>query len=119
MAKTRRSSLMSGAQRAGAIAAGIGTGAMLVPKVVEMVDKEGKLSPNIVNGVGIVGSLYLASKQKGGLVQDGLYGLAGGLTWNIVSGLMESSGLGWSNDYSSDFNFLAGAAANRANAGTI
>lgn len=110
---------MAGAQRAAATAAGIGAGAVLVPKVVGMIDKEGKMSPNIVNGVGIVASLYLASKQKSGLVQDGLYGLAGGLGWNVISGLMESSGMGWSNDYSSDFNYLAGAGAERANAGTI
>lgn len=118
MAKTRRSSLMAGAQRAGAIAVGIGTGAMVIPKVVEAIDKEGNLSPNIINGVGILGSLWLAQKQKG-LIQDGLYGLAGGLAWNVLSEFIDKSGMGWTNDYSSDFNYLAGAAANRANAGTI
>lgn len=124
MAKERRSSkFMDGIKRTGAIAAGIGTGAVVVPQVVGMIDKEGKMNPNLVNGVGIAGAIWFARKQKG-LVQDALYGLAGGLGWNLLSQFVPMNGLGYVDDFSTDFNKVAGSRDNdfsrsRPNPGTV
>lgn len=98
---------MDGLQRTAATAAGIGAGAVVVPQVVGMIDKEGKFNPAIVNAAGIAASVYFARQQKG-LVQDALYGLAGGLGWNIISQYVPMNGLGWVDDFSTDFNKIAG-----------
>lgn len=106
MAKGKGSSkFMDGLKRAAAITAGIGAGAMVVPKVVDMIDKEGKFNPMIINAVGIGGAIWAARKQKG-MLQDAFYGLAGGLGWNVASGFM--NGVGYVDDFSTDLNRVAG-----------
>lgn len=118
MAKSRRSS-KSTLQQVGGITAGIAAGAIGVPKIVEMIDKEGKLDSKIVNGVGAVGAYWFSRKQKG-FVQSMLQGLSAGLAWNVLSDVAGMKGIGWQQDYSSDFNYVAGAGTtSRANPGVI
>lgn len=126
MGKERRSSkFIDGLKRTGAVAVGIGAGAVVVPQVVGMIDKEGKMNPTMVNVAGIAASVWFARKQKG-LVQDGLYGLAGGLGWNIISQYVPMNGLGYVDDFSTDFNKVAGGQGggadfykSRPNPGTV
>lgn len=118
MAKTRRSS-KSTLQQVSGITAGLAAGAIAVPKIVSMIDKDGKLDSKIVNGVGAAGAYWLSRKQKG-FVQSMLQGLSAGLAWNALSDMAGLKGIGWQQDYSSDFNYVSGADTySRANAGTI
>lgn len=120
MAKSRRSNTSSknALTTVGGIAAGIGVGALGVPKIVASIDPEGKFDPKIVNGVGAAAAFWFSRKQKG-FVQSLLHGLSAGLAWNVVSNV---AGMGYMNDNSSDFNFVAGKGAGAFpsnNGGTI
>lgn len=119
MAKTRRSN-SSALQTVGGITAGLAVGAVGVPKVVAMIDPEGKLDPKIINGVGAAGAFWLSRKQKG-LMQSALHGLAAGMAWNLISNV---AGMGYVNDPSTSFlNRVAGPEDNyfpsRQNPGAI
>lgn len=107
MAKnTRKTKLSSTLETVGGITVGLGVGAVGVPKIMEMVDPEGKFNPTLVNGVGAAGAAYLSTKQKG-LVQSALQGLAAGLAWNALAPIV---GMGYVDDNSTSFlNRVAGA----------
>ena len=110
MAKTRRNtSSKSAIQTVGAIAAGIGAGALGVPKIVAAVDPEGKIDPKLVNGAGAVVAFLVSRKQKG-FVQSMLQGLSAGLAWNVVSNV---AGMGFIDDNSTRYlNNVAGSEGN-------
>lgn len=116
--KTRRSS-KSAFETVGGIAAGIGVGAVGIPKVVEMIDPEGKFDTKLVNAVGAAGAFWLSRKQKG-FMQSALQGLCAGLAWNVVA---DVANLGYVNDRSTDFlNNVAGGndfKNSRLNPGTV
>jgi hypothetical protein len=105
--KTRKSKLTDTAATVAAMATGLGVGALGVPRLVEMIDPEGKFNPQVINGVGAIGFGYLGSTQDG-LVKTGLYSLAAGMLWNAASPMI---GIGYGvTDNSTDFlNRVAGA----------
>lgn len=122
MAKTRKSSNKKDlVMRGVALTAGIGVGALAIPKLVALVDKNGTVDPKIVSGVGAAGAFLLARTQKG-LVQDGLMGVAAGQAWNLVASFVGISGIGY-DDYnaSSDLQRIAAAefGASRETGGTV
>lgn len=116
--KSRRSS-KSTIQTVGGIATGIGVGAVGIPKVVGMIDPEGKFDTKLVNAVG-AGAAYWFSRKQKGFMQAALQGLSAGLVWNVIA---DVAGLGYLNDRSTDFlNNVAGAndyQNSRLNPGTI
>ena len=102
---TRKSNMTSALQNVGGIAAGIGGGAVGVPKLVAMIYPEGKINPTIVNGAGSVGAFLLARKQKG-ILQSMLHGLSAGMAWNALSPMI---GIGYVDSNSTSFlNNVAG-----------
>lgn len=106
MAKSRRStSSKSALQTVGGIAAGIGVGALGVPKIVAAIDPDGKFDPKIVNGVGAAAAFWFSTKQRG-ILQNVLQGLSAGLAWNVVANV---AGMGYIDDNSTRYlNNVAG-----------
>jgi hypothetical protein len=111
MEKLRRSNTSSknALTTVGGIAAGIGVGALGVPKLVSSIDPEGKFDPKIINGVGAAAAFWFSRKQKG-FLQSMLQGLSAGLAWNVVSNV---AGMGYIDDNSTRYlNNVAGSDGN-------
>ena len=90
----------------GGIAAGIGAGAVGIPKVVSMIAPDGKFDTKIVNAAGAAAAYWGSTKQKG-FVQAMLQGLSAGLAWNVVAAV---ANIGYVDDNSTNFlNNVAGS----------
>lgn len=107
MAKQRRSK-HGGIQTVGAIGAGLLAGSLVVPKIVNAVDPEGKFDPRIISGLGAVGGYFLAGKMKG-FTQTMAYGFAAGQALNLVASV---AGLGYVDSPTYELNRVAGAGDN-------
>lgn len=91
-----------------AIGAGIGAGAMLLPKIVSAVDKNGTLDPKLASAVGAGAALFGATKTSG-ITQDVMLGVAGGQVWNLISNFVGVSGIGYETyPGTTDVNRVAG-----------
>ncbi len=106
MAKSRKSSknlVMDGLY----ITGGVVAGGYAVPKVVEMIDPNGKMDPKLTQGIAAAGGFFGAMNTKGA-AQKVLLGVGIGAAANLLS---EVVGMGYVVSPSYDVNRIIGSAS--------
>lgn len=89
------------------ITGGVVAGGYAVPKVVEMVDPNGKLDPKLTQGIAAAGGFFGAMNTKGA-TQKVLLGIGIGAAANLLS---EVVGMGYVVSPSYDVNRIIGGAS--------
>lgn len=105
MANKQRRSKSGAIQTVGAIGAGLLAGSLVVPKIVNTVDAEGKIDPKIISGLGAVGGYLLGQRMKG-FGQMAAFGFAAGQALNLVASF---AGMGYVDSPTYDLNRIIGA----------